>query len=529
MTKIFISLGFTTLLLANQAVLLDDTNIRMAPSINGDLIKTAKKGTSFKILKTIDTKKHGRWHQIEHGFIYAKNVDIVPPTGINPQQNKKTTVKKAKNKTLYKSQFEDGKKAYAAKEYQKAIEHFKNSKKEYGNADMQLLWAKSEEKLNRINYAIAAYERVISIEPENLEATMSLIKLYKDNAQDDDASKVAQEFDDKDLTPEQRTVLAQLLSVSHKKLDKLTARIATKMGYDSNIASTALTASLDSFADKMSLSQEQRDALKSAKGTLFSQTLASVSYTHDLENVGGWFAKANANVMMQLNSDAHLFDTRYLKALVALGYKINKTTITVPVSISHTHYLDKDLLQNYGISPTLSSVLSSKYIFNFTLKLDQKKYLQDSMSGYDSQSYGLESSLYYIAGKNYISAKLAYSNTDAAHKKTLILPPKYIDNQVFKLSLAALYRLKHGYTLNASYNLNFTKYDENYYGKKDSVYYLENKQREDTNHSLGLIIGKYITKSLKATANTKYTRNKTRYYISDYGKYLLSVGLEYNY
>ena len=604
---VYLSL-ITTSLLAQQGILLQDANIRTAPSIKADIIKAGVEGDVFHIIDRVKTKYNGTWYHTKRGYLFAPNmrllsekevemrnstlshedikvyaqpdtnslevanipkgskIDVVEAKMVkgdnflwyrtkdgwinSPYINAVIPIKEEKKEKpiikpivetpvqevvthaeeKYSSRYEEGVKAYSEQEYELAIECFRDSKQEYTNAQMQLYWAKSEEKLQRKNYAIAAYERVVSLEPQNLEATMKLIELYKRNGQDEHASKIATEFDDRELTPEQRTALAQLLNANYAKLDKLSARVATKLGYDSNIASTAGDNSLDGFALALNLNPQQREQLKSAHGTMFSQTLASISYTHDLTHQGGWFAKASANAMMQFNSDASLYNTQYIKGSVAIGYKAGNSTITTPIYYSRTHYLNKDLVQNYGLAPTLSTVLSSRYILNFSLKLNEKQYIPSSMSEYDSQSYGVGSSLYYIVGGNYVSAKLSYDATSAKNKSSSVFPPKYIDNKVLGLFLTTLYRLNYGYILNADYKLNLAQYDENYYAR-DSLgnYYFKDSKRADTYHSLGLLISKYFYKSLKATADYRYSKNSTEYHLSDYDKHILSIGLEYNY
>lgn len=522
----------------------EDIKVYAKPNINALEVTTISKGSKVDVLEAKMIKGDNYlWYKTKDGWINSPYINAI----IHIKTEKEIKIEAKKEQILkpivkestqdlitnsqeeYNSRYKEGVEAYNKQEYKEAIECFMDSRQEYNNAQMQLYWAKSEEKLQRKDYAIAAYERALSLEPQNLEVIMRLVELYKRNNQDEDAVKTVAEFDDRDLTPEQRTVLAKLLSASYVKLDKFSARIATKLGYDSNIASTAGDDSLDEFALLLSLTPEQRTDMKSAEGSGFSQTLASVSYTHDLTHKGGWFVKANANAMAQFNFANSLYDTKYIKGSVALGYKLGNSTITLPLYYNRTHYLKKDLLQNYGLTPTLSSILSSRYILNFGLKLNQKNYIPTSMTGYDSQTYGVDSSLYYIMGKNYVSARLSYDTTSAINANTTVFPPKYIDNRVISLMLSTLYRLDYGYILNANYKLNQTMYDEQYYGKNSSGYYFEDSKREDTYHSFGIMLNKYIYDSLKIILDYRYTKNSTRYYTSNYDKHILSIGLEYNY
>lgn len=427
------------------------------------------------------------------------------------------------------SSYENGVKAYENKDYKEAVWFFKASKEEYANVKMQLLWAKSEDALGRKDFAIAGYERVLMLEPKNIESAFRLIKLYKMDGQNDEAQEIASVFEETDLTQEQKERLAKLLSTNYEKMDSFTARIITKAGYDTNVASTPSNDDLDGFADTFELLPSQREALGEIKSSSFSQTVASLSYKHDLTEKGGWFVKATTNAMAQFNFDEPYYNTKYAKVSASLGYKVDKTTISFPLYYNRIHYLEQDLLQNYGIDPKISSVLASKYILNFGLKLNQKEFINKTMSSYDSTTYGANGSLLFIMGKGHISAGLSYDKTIAKSENTQPLPPRYIDNDVLGLSISSSYRFLEDLTLNADYKSKFNLFNENTYSKIDGVYKWGDEKRMDLYQSLGIGIKKKVFDALKASAEYRYSANMTNYNMSEYNKQMVSVGLEYSF
>ena len=443
---------------------------------------------------------------------------------------KKILISLCLSSLLLASSYEDGVSAYKAKEYEKAVEFFKASKSEYSNVKMQLLWAKSEEALKRNDSAIAAYERVIALEAENLEAAIKLIELYKKDGQDEEASEIAASFDDRDLTPQQRTALSALLTRSYKDLDKFSGLVSAKVGYDSNIALAPSEESLNAFATSLNLTPFQRNSLPSVRGAYYTQALASFSYLHDLTDVGGWFVKTDITGLAQVNFNESLYNTKYLKVSAALGYKISNTTITFPLSYDFTAYLDRDLLQNYTFTPTVSTLLASRYILSFGLKAHQKRYIPKSVSSYDSESYGVLSSLYYFFGGSYVVGKISYENNSARNENRQIFPPKYIDYDVITSSVATKYRMKNGYIINAEYKVSMKEYDENIYLKDSTNAYIwDNKSRKDIYQKLGLGISKNIFDLTKINAKYRYSNNSTNYEILKYNKHNISIGLEYSF
>ncbi len=472
--------------------------------------------------------------------VQITNAEVVPPPQPvevlveDVQISDERVVDEPKEDTLQTidaSSYDEGIKAYKSKDYQSAIEFFKASKEEYANVDMQLLWAKSEEALGRTDSAIAAYERVVELEPKNLETTIKLIEFYKKDGQGEEATQIAKNFDDKDLTPEQRTALSALLSVSYEKLDKFSGLVSLKLGYDSNIASTPDAENLDAFASNLSLTKAQRDSLSDIKATGYSQLLASFSYLHDLKDVGGWFVKADVTGIAQLNFSESLYNTKYIQVSGAVGYKILNTTITLPLLYDFTAYLDNDLLQNYTIAPTISTLIASNYIFDFSLKASQKRYIPQNMSSdYDADSYGALASLYYIFGGSYVVGKISYDKSEALNENRQLFPPKYVDYAVISTSLATKYRIIYDYILDADYKLKIRNYDEKLYLRdSNNIYSWGNDKRKDIYQSIGIGFSKDIFTSAKVTSKYRYSNNSSNCEIADYNKHNISMGIEYSF
>ena len=293
-------------------VLVENIQIGDESLINESNLTVISKSQSVQIMKNPADKV------VEPTSILVTNTKV-------SNENITDKVKVLQTKEMI-SYYNEGVAAYKAKDYEGAIEFFKASKGEYTNINMQLLWAKSEEALFKQDMAIAAYERVVMLEPKNLEAAIKLIEFYKKNGQDEEATQVASGFDDKDLSPEQRSALSALLSVSNKKLDKFSGFASVKIGYDSNIASRPDEGSLDAFASNLNLTQIQRDQLASVRGAFYSQALVSFSYLHDLTHIGGWFIKSDVTGMAQININESFYNTKYIQASVGVGYKISNTT-----------------------------------------------------------------------------------------------------------------------------------------------------------------------------------------------------------
>lgn len=430
--------------------------------------------------------------------------------------------------TLHAQNRQECKRLYKNKEYEKAKACFKADTSEYGDARMQFFWAKTEEVLGNEDQAISAYERVVELDPKNYEATLKLVRYYTKNGRVEEAKEIVNGFDDRGLTPSQRTALAQLLTPKGKRLERFSAKVYSKMGYDSNIALLGSGHNLDLYAQLLGLTPEQREKLGKIESSVFSRSGVLLSYTNDLQEKGGWFVKVGINGLIQFN-EVSLYNLKYASVEAALGYKFSKATLTLPLSYAYTYYLEKDLLSSYRFKPVLTFLLASNYIFTIDALAEKKAYFSEKLSYYDSETLGSSASLYYIRSGNYLNLRFGYKNVSTVHDQIEPIPPRYIDGDIYYTSFKVFYRPKPLWSFGATYLFNYLKYDDRLYAKEGSDYVLLPKRRTDKYHNILLNAGYDLTKRLKLTGEFSYVKNGTDYYIYDYDKNIINIGIEYNY
>ena len=409
---------------------------------------------------------------------------------------------------LEASYYEDGKKAYYEKDYNRAVYYFKKAKSEYSNVEMQLLWADSENELGRVDHAMSANERVISLQPENFEVAHRLVEVYKEYEQREEIERITSSFDDRDLLPQKRSVLAKFLSIDYLKVNKLSTRITAEVGYDNYI----------NLIEPIEIVRDANDT------SLFAKTAVYASYLYSLSDKGGnWFIQTDVNAISKLNCYEPILNIDNAQAVISLGYKIYNIVIDLPVEYIYTSYSGKGLVQSYGINPTVYFILNSKYLVDFSMKSYKKRYKQSSMSIYDSNVNGFSSSLKYLLGRNYALAKIAYTKNNSNNENDSGILPRYIDSEIFDLSLSTVYRFNDGFRLSAGYMMKLSYFDEKLYSLNST------EKREDTLHNVKIGLSKDLSSLLKITSSYQYSRNITSYHFSNYDRIVTSIGLEYNY
>lgn len=425
--------------------------------------------------------------------------------------------------------FLQGENAYKSKNYKGAVENLKKAYSQYSSAYMQLMWASSEDYLGRDEYAISGYERVMALDSKNIEVALRLIELYRINKQDEDANEVAKSLDKNDLTPKQKAELHALMNKIYEKLYKLNARVSSKIGYDSNIASTPLEGSLNNFASSLELTQEQRDALGDIRGTFFSQNLASLVFTHDLSEKDAWFIKTSLLAMAQFNFDESFYNLQYGKVSLAPGYKFGNYSFLLPLNYGRINYLKQDLLQSYGLSPTFTAIIDSKFMLSIVYEHNEKRYLPKKMKFYNSNVDEVSSTFLYFFGKNYFGTKLLYNSELAYNISRIVTTPKYINHHEIGASLLGMYCFENGIILNGVYEFKQKNYDEKLYSIQNKILEFSDKTRDDSYQNLSFALAKEVYDDLKLIIDYKYTNNSSNYGILNYDKQVVSLGLEYNY
>jgi len=424
---------------------------------------------------------------------------------------------------LSASNYESGKRAYEQKDYKRAVYYFKKSFEEYSNVEMQLMWAKSEKELGRPEYVMSAYERIVSLEPKNLEASLNLVELYKEVGQRQEVKKVISNYDDRDLLPYERSIVSKFLTVEYLKSDKFSAVISSAIAYDREIGVVELDEHTSDLLGPI------ESVSKDFGGSLISKTTASASYLRDLTARGDWFYIVDIDTLVRLNLRKSLYNIKSIKLAGAIGYKIQNSMIKVPIGYKFTNYLGKNLLQSYIISPTLSLVVDSKYIIDLSIKSLTKKYAS-GMNMYDSSAYSFASSLKYLRGKDYLLFGVEYLTNSAKGKSATGLAPRYVDSKYLGFSFDSAFYMQDGYMLNASYVLRLNYFDEkNHSIDNNGVVLLGDKKRKDNFYNLGLGASKDISDRTKITADYYYSRNITPYYGANYDKIVFTIGLKYNF
>ncbi len=391
---------------------------------------------------------------------------------------------------LEASYYERGKKYFYNKEYKKAIIYFKEAKDNYSNMDMLIMWAYSEKALGRELYLIAAYERILNLNPNNFDIAMKLNRLYKNRDLEGKVANTIEKFNYNDFENSYRGYISKFLHHDNKKLKKL----------HSNYYATI-------NSDQAMHVYDQNNSLKVLDYPLKTDTHynlgANYSYIHDLDNKGLFF-KADAKLCVDLKSDSSLISRSLLKIDTEIGKKISEMIFAVPLSYSYNTIKNHYKYDIVKLSPKIIILLDESHIFDFSFIYSKTSFLDQQMNELNSDTYGLTSTMRYMMDHNNLHLGMTYLKTDSLYSK-----------KRYKIFLSNFMPVK-DFNINFKANFILDEYKSEISNRRDRI--LD-------------IATEFYTKPINNTRflyKINYLSNDTNYKGLNYDKLIFSFGLEFN-
>jgi len=407
----------------------------------------------------------------------------------------------ALNITLF-ANYAQAVKYYNVGKYQKAIQVIKASKKQYASSKLHLLSGQSAEKLGKLNEAMSAYERVLMMDPDNVELRVHLTSLYAYLDRDELATKMSKSTENYQLTPAQRNSLNTL-----KKADAAALKIAATfaIGHDSNINVSPEDLEIPSNDDAIS--------------TMFAQFTAHLSYTYALTDNKDWYFRTDSDIFSQTNfeSAAEYYNVFAASAKLGLGYRGGAFDMYLPVKYGRMHYLERDFLETIGFEPRVNITFSESLIGNINARYTERSYLDKADKNRDDTIIGYGGGLYWMFDKNFAYLTSNYDDYEAENSKSLL----FTDKETFNLSAGVNYNVNDLFITRLGYRYRYTLYGD----------FLPdgNKQRNDYYNQGEVKVSRIFLDTMEGSLLYRYSTNRSNYELAEYDKDVVLFGLQYNY
>jgi len=382
-------------------------------------------------------------------------------------------------------------------ETQRYKECYDNALSSYAFDDLaaQCYLSQCAQKIGHNTMAIGALERILILQPDNIEAILELTDIYHRLGLTKQRDLTAASLKAYQLTPAQRTQLATLVSTKTEKLSAFSARLSTGGGYDTNLNI---------------LPTEEKI------GSAYARVNLNMSFVHDLIDAGGWLINGNINYLHQTNKSAHLFDMDLFSASAGVGYKLNNFSISVPLYYRRLFYLESDLVQEFGLKPSVDIMLSKSFILNLNSALIKRQFLTPTEEGKNFEMFGGGIGGIWLFNGNFIYLTAQYKHFTGTKNQPTIFTAK--DNYIF--STGGNYLLSPMLRIHSRYRYRANHFDD---------FYEQNNRRQDTNHALTLGIDFILSEHWKIIPLYRYIANLSNYAPATYHKQVSELSLEYNY
>lgn len=389
---------------------------------------------------------------------------------------------------------------YDQKNYESAIIEAEQSTKEFGNPKLHLLWAKSAEALGKDEMAMSAYERVLMMDPDNTEVRVHLASLYAYLDRDELATKMSKSTENYQLTPSQRMSLDTLKKAD---LETIKASASLSIGYDSNVNVSSNDLTIPNNEEALS--------------SLFTQFRGNLSYTHELEEKGGWYLRSDADIFYQNNADASYYNLFAGSVDLGVGYRDDNYDLFLPVKYGRVNYLDRDFMETIGIEPRANIVFSKSLIGNMNARYTERSYLDIADKNRDDTVFGYGAGLYWLFDKNFAYLKGNYDDYDAKHLDHL----RFTDKETLSINIGVNYDINDWFVTRLDYRYRYTLYRD----------FIDDgsKQREDDYGQYEFKFSKMVSDTMEGSLLYRYSNNRSNYDLAEYDKDVVMFGFQYNY
>ena len=364
------------------------------------------------------------------------------------------------------------------------------------------------EKEKNLNRAQAAYERAIINDVNSSQARLKLATLYTNMQMPQSAQLILDDVALTQLTPAQQSSLKTLESPPSQSLNSFKARASLDLGYDSNV----------NIAPNDAVNQGLNNSLEQ-QASAFTRLRTDLSYLHDLGSANGWFLRSDFNFYYQNNFSAHKYDLLYGRIYAGAGYRRENYTFYIPLFYDRMDYLEKDLLQEYGVHPDFTMRIITNLFFNLNANYTQRHYIQSEDTFRNDEMLSGGAGLFWITNTEMFYIKTRYEDYSATED----VFAAYTNKSRLYAQIGLLYLFSEVVDAQLDYQYRYEDFEE------ISSLNPSDAKRDDANHDLKAILKYRFTKSLKATASYHYINNSSSYKLAEYQKHEMLAGLEYNY
>lgn len=413
-------------------------------------------------------------------------------------------------KTLY----QQGLSEYKQKQYKQSYEIFsKLVQNNYGSLEYNYYLARSAYFIGETNEAIAAYERILIIQPDNNRTKLELGRIYAEKGQTTLAeyylNQVLLSNAPQSVKDNIRYYLAQMQLSEEQRYSSNSGFIWAGMVYDSNINNSPIN---DEFfpGDSIIPFKTDKDI-----GNWTAQQMVFLSNRYQNPKTMGYAIKNDFLVYNKSIPGESDYNLLYLKYKPGIEFKSSENGLwNISAVLDHMKYGPDAYLNTYGISPKYIYMPTLTHYLSIELTGLQKIYQREIDNGRDAK-FGEANILF----QQTIGPQLSYylQGLVQFERRDKSTTTNNVDYNAFDARAGINYKLLNGFNLGAS--LGFKQTD---YQTEDSIF---DTYRSDTKFYPSITVSKDIFKDIAVAVRVQRINNSSNAEAYDYEKNLFGISI----
>ncbi|MEA1917188.1 MAG: tetratricopeptide repeat protein, partial [Campylobacterota bacterium] len=404
---------------------------------------------------------------------------------------------------------------YSQKDYSGALKifnEFENSSIDPKRVDFYKGRCNYETK----NYeqALAAYERVLMKEPDNLRVRLELAQTYLKLNLPNEAKKEYNYVLEQEIPSNVRNnIEIQLAAIEQStKRNFINVTAIFGIGYDSNIENGTDAGQYSVFVPQLN----SNTPIKSQRqiGTMTYEVGAVLNHIYKVNS--NFFVKNGGTLYMQRFQNHNDKDMQIFSVNTTPTYTKDKNMYSVGLFLDHVWYGHVNYLNNYAVMPKYSRSLSETLLYDVYGRYAKKAFYEANQDR-DSNTFEFSNKLSYVNKDfGFFAGQIILGNEIKTRGQRTDVSRRYYNLRAFNT---------YNFTTNLLLNTNINY--ENYYYQLQDVNFLNKRHDQKMLYSVGLM--SVATKSLTLNLNAQYIRNLSNQTPFDYDKYIVKSSLYYSF
>lgn len=403
--------------------------------------------------------------------------------------------------------------AYKSGSFQEALPLYESLNELYPeNPEINFLVGRCALELKLYDDAIAAFDRVLILNPQHSRTRLELARLYTEIGQ----YEMAEDELDTVLSGQLPSNVRETVLTFKSNIDKRKSRstfggvVFLGGGYDSNANNDI--GNKEFIVPSFNLWINGNDQVKDTN--LF--TMAVLSYGYDIGDRGGWSVENNLVGYTKINSKEAKNDLSLFSASIAPIWSVQHYRIQFPVTY------DRVYLDHQGYTSNLSFSTRGTYLIDTTSQSEggytYKRSFYDTQGALDAVSHTLFASYKKAFGENplILSAGISYTISSEIHPYRTDVASQSTGYSL-EFSKALLPKTRGIFSFNGS----VTSYDD-----IDSLF---GNRREDSRESWEVKLSHQLRSDLSINGSASYVRNHSNHTPFDYDKKTLQMSAAYSF